>query len=198
MPPSHHEQLGELRQRVSQERTRHRGVAVALEEAKRQVQNAGLAVRGALAAEDEALAQRCRKALLRAEADVADLQLRVDAAELRVEAAEREADEFARQRAKHLLAELESEALAVADDSNQWAAQAAELKQRWTGLQQRTDELVGLVRGASPRRDCPASEHPFSLVLRNWDAVRRYAHTCRIGRAWPTARLRTRLIACCD
>jgi hypothetical protein len=90
----------------------------------------------------------------------------VDAAELRLEAAEQKADEFARERARQLLAELEAEAVAIADDSNRWAAQAAELKRRWNAHQRRTDELVGLIPGASPRYDCPPSEYPLASVFK--------------------------------
>ena len=79
MPPekSNHERLAELRERVAQERSRQRELEAAVEKAKRKVEDCALAVRGAYAVEDEALAQQCRQGLQEAESEVVDAKHRL-------------------------------------------------------------------------------------------------------------------------
>jgi hypothetical protein len=97
-----HAELDELRQDMADERMKARDAGVALDAARVRVDETDRAVTAAYALEDDKLAAQRRKQFQAAEAEVIDLQRRVDAAGLRVQHAQQQLDEFQRDHAHDL------------------------------------------------------------------------------------------------
>jgi hypothetical protein len=101
---SAHAEPDGLRHDVAHERIKARDAGVGLGAAKVKVDEADRAVTAAYALENDELAGQRRKELQAAEAEVIELQRRVDAAGLRVQRAQQQVDAFTRERARDLLA----------------------------------------------------------------------------------------------
>jgi transcriptional regulator len=160
-----HAQLDELRQLAATERKKARDVKSALEAATVRVGEADRAVTAAYALEDAKLAVQRRMELEAAEAEVVDLQRRVDAAGLRVHHAQQQLDEFQREHAHDLLDERAADARQVALELTRAGHEVIRLHRAYLALRMDIDALVGHLPGATPRNDGPPPEHPWEAQL---------------------------------
>jgi hypothetical protein len=163
--PSAHSQLDALRQQAADARVLHRELQAEMGAAKLKVEQAGTAIADAYAGEDQRAVTTSRKAEETAVAKVEDLQHRLTGAEIRVERAQAEADTFARERARDLLAEREQPARTVAAELTATVHETLRLAKAYVAERQTQDVLVAAVPGATPRSDGPPPEHEWEAAL---------------------------------
>jgi hypothetical protein len=176
-PPSKsaHEQLDQLRRDTADERVKVRDLEAQLETAKLEVEQASRAISAGYAAESQRDVAQARKAEEAAIAKVKDLQDRLSGAEIRVERIQGEADAFARERARDLLAEREQPARTVAGELTASVHETLMLAKAYVAERQAIDRLVAQVPGASARNDGPPPEHPWESALKDLERANRQA-----------------------
>jgi hypothetical protein len=169
------ERLDQLRRDAADERVKVRDLEAQLEAAKLDAESASRAISDGYATESQRDVAQARKAEEAAIIKVKDLQHRLTGAAIRVERTQGEADAFAREHARDLLAEREQPARTVALELSRAVGEVLKLHHAYVTERQTVDRLVAAVPGATPRADGPVPEHPWESALKDLERAYRQA-----------------------
>jgi hypothetical protein len=164
---SAHDQLDQLRQQVGAEGVKLRELDVALEAAKRKIEDASNDIAFAYVEEDEKLAAQRRKALETAEDEIADIGHRRAAAQVRVERAQEAVRAFTEEHAAELLKEREDAASETAKRLTHAVHEAVQLNRQYAEDRQGIQDLVNVITPGDGQMNGPLASHSWEEALKD-------------------------------
>lgn len=174
MSGSAHDQLDQLCQQVGAEGMKLRELDVALEAAKREVEDASSSITNAYADGDEKLAAGRRTQLQKAEDEIVEVGHRRAAAQVRLERAQQAVSAFTSESGHGLLEEREAAASETAESLTRAVHEVVRLNRQYAQDRQGIQEIVNVIAPGDGQMNGPLGTHSWEDVLRDLErAVRR-------------------------